>query len=112
MEVLDLVALVPSLIRMLHFQLGWDKFGKSVLICISPILNDSIASRPPNYFGLEFENPQVMVYYCTEGIDLSSSKTARQTLGTEAPRQSPLKSAASSVFSNVSYNYDHFPSRP
>ena len=112
MEDLDLVALVPSLTRMLHFQLGWDKFNRSVLICISPILNDSTASRPPNYSGLEFENPQAMVYHCTEGIDPSSSKTARQTLGTEAPRQSPLKSAASSVFPSVSYNYDHFPSRP
>lgn len=87
------VALVPSCTRMLHFQFGWDKFSKNVLICISPILNDSNQFWLPNYAGLEFENPRAVVQQCTAGTDPSAPGAARQAVGTEVPRQSSAVSS-------------------
>lgn len=53
-----------------------------------------------------------MIQQYTGSFDPSAPEEARQALGTEAPRQSPLEAAALSVFPSVSYNCDNFPGGP
>lgn len=100
MEVLDLVALAPSLTRMLHFQFRWGKFNKSKAIYMLPSLFEwPNNARSQTYPSPDFKNLHVVVHQCG-GIDSSAPEAARQAAGTK-PQGSHLWSQQLHLFSPV-----------